>query len=164
MGDEKIHPSPAQQESLASYSVIGYSGQELPESYHGLIYSKWLRSLRHGNDYFKLIDPKAYYESYRIYIHGVLQRPETVVRLAVLDDDHDVVIGFSISRHNVLEYIHVLRMRFKLPSGIEVSDFRRQGIGRRLIPKEIDTFTHITKTWLLIWNSKFRDWKFNPFA
>lgn len=149
---------------MSAYTVVQYSGKDLPASYRGLIYSKWLRSLRHGNDYFKLIDGKSYYESYSAYISMLLLKPECVVRLAVLADDRDVVLGFSVSRGTVLDYVHVLRIRLKVPTGFDVTDYRRHGIGTKLIPKGIDTFTHITKTWLIVWGNKFPQWRFNPFA
>lgn len=148
----------------AEYSIISFHGWELPPQYHNVIYSKWLRSLRHGNDYFKLVDAEAYYSTYRRYIEKILSLPETVVRLAVIADDHDVVLGFSVSRKNILDYIHVLRIRTEIPTGLAISDYRRHGIGAHLLPPGIDTFTHLTKTALTIWGSKFQHWKFNPFA
>jgi GNAT superfamily N-acetyltransferase len=117
-----------------------------------LIFSKWLRSLRYGNDYFKLIDPPAYYAAYHRFIQNILNHPDTSVRLAVLSDDADVVLGFSVSRGTILDYVHVHK------------DQRRQGIGRQLVPKGIDTITHLTRTGLSIWGSKMAGVKFNPFA
>lgn len=164
MGDATVFPTAAKPQEEASYRIISYSGRDLPESYHGLVYSKWLRSLRHGNDYFKLIDAQAFYKAYGPYISMTLHRPEAIVRLAVLTDDPDVVLGFSVSRETILDYVHVLRIRLKVPTGIDVIDYRRRGIGTALMPQGITSFTHITRTWLTIWGSKFGSWKFNPFA
>lgn len=117
-----------------------------------MIFSKWLRSLRYGNDFFKLIDPEAYYSRYEAMIQRILRAPETEVRLAVLSDDHDVVLGFSVSRGSALDYVHVHKIQ------------RRQGIGKNLVPDGITTITHLTKTRLTIWGSKYGEWKFNPFV
>ncbi len=117
-----------------------------------MIFSKWKRSLRHGNDYFKLIDSDAYYEIYDRYISRLLADPLSVIRLAVLTDDRDIVLGFSVCRRHVLDYVHVHK------------DHRRCGIGTRLVPRGTSEITHVTKTGLTIWGSKYPDWKFNPFA
>jgi GNAT superfamily N-acetyltransferase len=117
-----------------------------------MIYAKWLRSLRFGNDYFKLIDSDDYYLTYHRYITNLLAQPAATVRLAVLSDDRDVVLGFSVTRGNILDYVHVHK------------DHRRCKIGTHLIPCGIDTITHVTKSALPIWNNKYSNWKFNPFS
>jgi len=134
----------------SSYQVIQFKGPELPECYTSLIYSKWLRSLRYGNDYFKLIEPDSYYKTYNKHIEFILTRPNAVIRLAVLADDHDVVLGFSVVRDNILDYVHVHK------------DQRRQGIGTALVPSGISTITHLTKIALAIWPDH-PNWDFNPF-
>jgi hypothetical protein len=156
VGNKKVHATPAKQEGgVASYKILSISGpwtEWVLGPYINLIYSKWLRSFRYGNDYIKLTDSESYYVNYHRYITTLLQKPETTIRLAVLTDDADVVLGFSVSRGNILDYVHVHK------------DNRRIGIGTKLIPPGIDTFTHCTKTWLSIWNDKYKDWKFNLFA
>lgn len=152
MGPPRIHPEAARQEGLVTYTVISYPGILLPASYIGLVYSKWKRSLRYGNDYFRLITPESYYAAYDAYITKILRSANAVVRLAVLSDDHDVALGFAVTRGSILDYVHVQK------------DMRRYGIGTKLVPAEITTITHLTRTGLSIWGSKFKDWKFNPFA
>lgn len=141
--------------------MIEFSGADLPKQYVGLIFAKWLRSFRYGCDYFKEMDPRSYYEHYKNYITALL--PGSRIRLAVLTDDSDVVLGFSVSRGTTLDYVHVLRMRL----GGEFVDYRGKGIASRLIPNEIDAFTHLTKSFIPIWKNKdkkYKTWKFNPFA
>ncbi len=152
MGNEDIHAASAKPEEIASYTIISFSGIYLPKQYEGMIYAKWMRSLRKGFDYFSLIEAMTYYGAYHNYIAILLGKPETVIRLAVLSDDHDVVLGFSVCRKNILDYILVL-----LP------EYRRLKIGTSLIPNGIDTFTHLTRTGMTIWNNKYSEWKFNPF-
>lgn len=155
MGTEGIHTEAAKQERsilTSSYSVLVYPADVLPESYRPVIFSKWLRSLRHGNDYFKLIDVESYWSTYSKYIDSLLHRGDTVVRLAVLTDDKDVVLGFSLTRGTILEFVYVHK------------DHRKVGIGTSLVPKSTTTITHLTKTALTIWGSKYSNWKFNPFA
>lgn len=137
---------------MSSYKVLAYRGADLPDEYRGILFAGWLRSFRHGNDYFRLVVPDKYYKTYHRYISTILENPETTVRLAVLSDDKDVVLGFSVSRGGILDYVYVNK------------DQRRQGIAKSLLPPEVDTITHLTKTALTIWGSKYGDWKFNPFA
>lgn len=139
-------------EEKASYKIVPHLGYELPRQYQNMVYSKWLRSLRYGNDYFKLIDSAVYYDAYHRYIKTVLHRTNSIVRLAVLSDDMDVVLGFSISEKQILHYCHVHK------------DNRKQGIARSLVPFKVKAITHITKTGLSIWSSKLPTAIFNPFA
>ena len=134
-----------------SYTIICYSGCALPGAYLGLVLSKWLRSLRYGNDYFKLIDSDAYYAAYQTYIENMLKRSALMVRLSVLTSDHDVVFGFSVFEGECLHYVHVHK------------DCRNIGIGMSLVPSGIKTITHVTKNGMRFWNSKLPDCQFNPF-
>lgn len=137
----------------ATYSILRYEGAGLPDQYRALVYSKWLRSLRHGNDFFKLIDSEAYYRAYPPVIESILGKPDCVIRLAALTDDVDVVLGFSVCRGAILDYVNVQK------------DHRGAAIATHLIPDNIEQFTHITKTWLRVWSTaRFNHFKFNPFA
>lgn len=150
--DSSSIESPMETTPQASYQIISYRAQALPEAYRNMIYAKWMRSLRTGNDYFKLIQPRIYYDVYNQYIKSILARPLTIVRLAVLSDDPDVVLGFSVSEDShILHYCHVH------------TDSRNQGIGSSLVPFQVAVITHITKIGLSIWNSKYPDAIFNPF-
>ncbi len=124
----------------------------MPQQYLNMILSKWLRSLRYGNDYYKLIESDAYYDNYNHFIFSLIKCKQSVVRLAVLTEDPDVVLGWSLYRGHILDFIHVHK------------DMRNQGIGTSLMPKEISTITHLTKVGMSIWNSKYPDLKFNPFT
>lgn len=151
MGGKSIQPQATKSE-VAAYKVVEYPGAKLPDTYHNMVYSKWLRSLRFGNEYFMLIDSDTYYKYYNKYIDFLLNGIDSVVRLAVLADDEDVVLGFSVSHRDVLDYVHVHK------------DYRKIGIATKLIPKDVSVFTHITRTWLSVWNNKYSSMKFNPFA
>lgn len=136
----------------ASYTILTFRGAEFPEWYRNMIYARWMRSLRFHNDYFKLIDSDSYYATYQRYIEGILKQKDTQLRMAVLTEDHDVALGFSVYRGNKLDYVHVQK------------DMLRLGVGTKLIPTGIDTITHLTKTGIDIWKRKYPHWKFNPFV
>jgi GNAT superfamily N-acetyltransferase len=149
--DAKTVKPPLDEVQKDSYKIIGCYGKNLPSQYKNMIFSRWLRSLRHGNDYFKLIDSDTYYDTYHRYIELVLARKNTIVSIAVLSDDEDVALGFSIQEGVALHYIHVHK------------DNRKQGIATALVSKKIEVITHLTKTGLVVWNLKLPNAIFDPF-
>ncbi len=141
----------------STFQILTFKGSDLPINYQAMIYSKWLRSLRNGNDLFKAMVSNDYYTQYHKFLRAILLKPDCLVRIAVLTENKDIALGFSVSREDVLDYVYVQ------------PEQRGQKLLHKLIPKNITTFTHMTKTWLPIWQSSaftnvFKDWKFNPFA
>jgi GNAT superfamily N-acetyltransferase len=134
------------------YTIISYPALTLPDTYRAMVFSKWLRSLRYGNDYFRLIDQDVYFSSYHTYLSNLLSSSEAIVRLAVLPDDTDIVLGFSVYRGGTLDYVHVHR------------DYRRTGIGSRLLPSDISSISHVTKNGISFWTATIPNAIFNPFA
>lgn len=116
-----------------------------------MILAKWMRSLRYKNDFFRMMHSDEYFKAYRIYICALLKRHNAVVRLAVLSDDNDVALGWSLIEGNVLHYVFVQR------------EARNKGIAKSLVPTPIKWITHLTKEGMVIWNKKLPDAQFNPF-
>jgi len=133
-----------------SYFVYNCPHEKL-DPYRSMIYAKWLRSMRYGNEYAKLIEQTAYFKYAHDYITRLLDNPKTVIKLAVLTDDIDVVLGFSVIRGKVLDYVYVHR------------DQRRLGIGASLVPDDIETFSNLTKVGLIVWKLKYPHLKFVPY-
>lgn len=136
---------------MDSYKIIKFRGTEVPKQYHDLIFSKFLRSLRFGNKYFKLIDSDAYYKVYNAYFKTLIVRPQAVVSLAVLTDEPDVVLGWALQEPKKLHYVYVNK------------DFRRMKIASSLV-EPFDVFTHLTMLGASFWKLKHKKAKFNPFA
>lgn len=135
-----------------SYSVLVYPAMALPEQYRNMIFSRWMRSLKYGNEYFKLINPDDFFDAYSKYIRSILERPRSTVRLAVLSDSHDVALGWSVVERDILHYVHVQHEQ------------RNKGIARQLVPVQINVITHLTKSGSSIWQNKLPSAIFNPFA
>lgn len=133
---------------------IAFSSAKLPKQYEAMVYSKWLRSLRFGNPIMKQLQSDVYYREYHKHITMLMGKPSSIVTMAVLSDDHDIVLGFCVTREDVLDYVHVHK------------DHRKQGIAKMIVPDDITTFTHITLTAMQIWrgNPKYKELKFNNFA
>ena len=71
------------------------------------------------------------------------------VRVACLADDPDVIIGFAITRPNILDYVYT-----KGP-------WRKQGVAKKLLEGQVINYvTHITKPGEAI--AKSRGYKHNP--
>lgn len=135
----------------SSYSIIKFKASELPERYHPVIFSNFLRTLRRGNKYFQLIEPDAYFKAYHSYIETILLRSSAIVKLAVLSDNHDVVLGWSLAETKKLHYVYV------------GGPLRRLGIASSLLNEPFSEFTHITNVALIIWPKKYPTATFNPF-
>ncbi len=150
MEDKEVDVATAKPEAVSrmTYSVLTF--RKLPEQYTGLVYSRWLKSLRYGNEYFKLIDNDVYFHVYHDYLTLLLNREGVEINIAVLSDDVDVVLGFSVKEAGVLHFVHVHK------------DQRKRGVGRTLAG-QFTHFTHITTIAAQIWNSKYPNAKFNPF-
>ena len=149
MEDQALDPQTNEPQS--SYKVIACLGSELKGDAKALVYATFLRTLRFGNEYFKLIDSKAYYPAYHSFIESLLSRPQSIIRMAVLEDSPDVILGWSLSELEILHYIFVKK------------DCRRAGIARSLTPFKIGKISHITHIGATIWNNKLKDVSFNPF-
>ena len=116
-----------------------------------MVLAKWMRTLRFGNDLFRLIDSDSYFSSYQEYIKGLLKRPQCIVRLALLSSDPDVCLGFSVSEPGALHYVWVQK------------DVRKAGIASALMQLPFSSITHLTNAGMTIWSKKYPNVKFNPF-
>lgn len=128
------------------------SGEEGSKPYIDFLYVTYLKSLRYGNPWFEDIEASVYYKIHHQILENLLLRPHAVLRIAVLPDDHDVAIGWSLSEGPLLHYVFV-------KAKIEA---RKLGIATHLVPPGITTVTHLTKAGRII--AKKKKWKFNPYA
>ena len=133
--------------------ILIFKATELPEQYKAIIYAKYLRTLRSGNDFYKLIDNEPYYQVQAAYLGTLITRPAAEVRLAVLTDDPDTVVGWALLEPNKLHYVWVAK------------DGRKDGMMNFLLQNHTFTaFSHLTKSWMSIWHSKYPTVKFNPYC
>lgn len=139
----------SQKESLVK--LLAFPSKHMPKAYVNLVLSRWVRSYKRDNDFMKIIHPPSYYSAYSNYVKAVLARPHSQVCFAVLQDDTDIVLGFSVLEHKTLHYVHVPRA------------YRKEGIGSMLVPEDIEWLTHITRTGLKLWGTKLPNAKFDPF-
>lgn len=115
------------------------------------ILATWLRGLRYGNDWFEAIDTEAYYKVYHAVIETLLSLPTTLVRVACLKDDAEVILGYCISSGVRLDWVFVK------------GAWRGIGIAKILVPAEISIVSHLTVAGKALLRKR-PDIKFNPFA
>ena len=153
MGNQELETGTTglQPEKQETYSVIAYSGRDLPEEFKNMVLDYWRKSLRKGNQFFQLVEGKTFFEHYNPYLKALLERPATKVRLAVLTSDIHNCLGFSVSEPDVLHYVWVR------PSA------QRLGIMTALLQFPFSVITHLTRNGMTVWNNKFPHVKFNPF-
>lgn len=114
------------------------------------IYSSWLQSLWAGNSWFKLIRRDLYFKKYHDVVENVLRSTNSIVLIACLLDEPDIILGFSAREGDRLHYVFVKE------------DWRGIGLGSDLsLPfKEV---SHITKIGLGIFKKHRKPVPFNPF-
>jgi hypothetical protein len=141
----------------SSYVIKEFKGLDPAlDQYKAVIQATWLRGLKHGSDFFSLVDSKVFLSVYPKVIMSLIKRPDCTVRVAVLSDDHDVIVGWSAFEGKILHYVYVR-------PGEKGASPRKQGIATRLVPKDFEVITHLTKIGKSIWRRKYSKVKFNPF-
>lgn len=115
------------------------------------ILATWLPGLYHGNDWFKEIDETIYESVYPRVIERLLARPSVTTTLACLKEDPTVILAYVVYEGPILHYLFCK------------SDWRRIGISKDLLPKDLKEFTHLTKIGKSLWKQKWAALKFNPF-
>lgn len=141
---------------MSTIKIIAMLGSDPGlKPYEGFIFSSYLHSLRDGNEWFKDIDKEIYYRVNRQVLEAALVKTESVVRLAVLSDDIDVALGWSLIEGETLHYVYV-----KDDKDINC---RRQHIAKDLVPGNISVITHLTRIGRLIWKRKLSKAIFDPF-
>lgn len=116
------------------------------------ILATWLRGLRFGNSWYKLIDNEVYFKVYHAVLEALLSKPTISIKVACLKDDPEVILGYSVYEGTRLHWVHV-----KLA-------WRNIGIAKALVPDETKSVSHLTEVGRSIFMKRRDKWSFNPFA
>ena len=68
----------------------------------------------------------------RPIIEKVFLDPNVAVKIACLTEDPEVILGYSITEGDIIHWVYVKEM------------WRKQGIAKMLLPKNIKTATNLT--------------------
>lgn len=111
------------------------------------ILSTALKGLYYGSKFWAEIDQDAFFKNYEPFLKTLMLK--NTIKIACLDDDQDVILGWSMYHNQTLDFIFVKK------------SYRKLGIAKLLWPKDINTVSHITD----VGNSvrKKMGLKFNPF-
>lgn len=114
------------------------------------VYSTWLNALYYGNPIFRHMNEFRFRKNYQKVLDLILK--QSSVSVCCLKDDHDVILGYSVTQsktpHHILHFVFVKQA------------WRRMGIAKSLLPADITAVTHLTKTGM---GMKPRNWEFDPF-
>ena len=114
------------------------------------IMATFLRGLYYGDSWFSLVPKDIFMANYKLIAEALLSKHQ--VKVACLCEDKDVILGYSIlsKDFSTIHFIFVKTL------------FRKQGIGRALLPSQPTCVTHLTTLGKSLL-PKFKNCIFNPF-
>lgn len=124
-------------------SLVTYRSYEPGDE--SFIKSTWLRGLYYGNEWFKKIEKKTFFDKYKVVVDHLLKNSE--VKVACLENDPEVIVGYRVSKDDTLHWVYV-----KL-------SWRNLGVGKALLPAGIKRVTHLTDKAA---KKKPKEWQFDP--
>lgn len=129
-----------------------YDVRDYKHSDKSFILATFLRGLYYGDSWFSLIDKSVFMDNYKLIAEAIVDNPKTMIKIACLKEDPDVILGYSILSDN-FKTVHWVYCK---------SAWRKQGIGRALTPAFPTVVTHLTSLGRSLM-SKISTAKFNPF-
>lgn len=139
---------------LATWLKSLYYGNEAPKKNSGVCepcYEEMRTQFKVIQNWIQEMPANVYYKNYGKIIEGILKKPTTTIHIAALQEDEDVILGYSIQEPGILHYMYIKEV------------WRHIGLANKLLPKQLTTYTHLTKMGKSIMKKKFPDAEFNPF-
>jgi len=131
-----------------------YNIRDANKNDHNFILATFLRGVYHGDTFFSQVPKDLFMSRYKLVAQGLVNDPNTKIKVACLPDDPDVVLGYSIlsGDYSTVNFVFVKNA------------WRLKGIGRSLLPKDFKYVVpqHITGAGKIIL-TKFPTVKMNPF-
>lgn len=95
----------------------------------------FLRGLFYGDSWYSQIPKDIFMRNYQLIGKTLVNKPTNVVKVACLKEDQDVILGYSILSDD-FSTIHFVFVK---------KAWRKQGIGRSLVPQLATAATHLTQ-------------------
>jgi GNAT superfamily N-acetyltransferase len=127
--------------------------REMSSSDFSFIMATWLRGLYYDSGFYSEIDKAVFFDNYAAIAKAILEKSQCRPRIAVLEDDPNVILGYAILEEapsgDIVHYVYVK------------SVFRKAGIAKQLLHRKVIACTHLTE----LGNSirKQKNISFNPF-
>lgn len=105
------------------------------ESDKNLILATFLRGLYYGESFFSQIPKDIFMSCYKRVAQALVNDKSTVIKIACLREDPDVILGYSLlsSDEKTVYWVFVKTV------------WRRRGIAKSLVPANPSYIAHITK-------------------
>lgn len=129
-----------------------YNVRDYKTSDKNFVLATFLRGLYHGDSWFSQIPRDIFMENYSRIAEAMVNNTNTLIKIACLPDDEDVILGYSIlsSNYNTIHWCYVK------------SAWRKQGIAKSLLPQYPTYITHLSSVGKSLMY-KFPNAVFNPF-
>ena len=117
------------------------------------ILATFLRGLYYGNSWFNMIEKTIFMNEYKVIANAILSSSKTVVKIACLPDDPDVILGYSVlsADYQTVHWVHVK------------AAWRKKGIGRSLTPAHPAYASHLSDLGKQLLK-KLPETTYNPFS
>lgn len=120
---------------------------------HNFILATFLRGIYYGETFFSEVPKALFMSKYKQVAQALVLDKSTVIRIACLPDDSDVVIGYSITNNNdtTLNWVFIKKA------------WRGKGIAKNLLPNTLTSLVpqHATKQGFIL--TKNLNLTLNPF-
>lgn len=122
------------------------------EADRNFVLATWIRGAKHGSDFFKRMDPKAYYRHYNEFLSNLVDSSTTDILMACLAEDPTVILGYAVTRNQgqSLDWVYVKHR------------WRKIGIAKTLVLQPFSEVSHLTDVGEKILR-KTPNVTFNPF-
>lgn len=137
--------------------MSGFQGlfdiRDVKESDKNFVLATFLRGLYYGDSWFSMIPKPIFMANYKHVAVALVNSPKTVIKIACLKEDPDVILGYSMlsSDYQTIHWVFVK------------AAWRNKGIAKALLPQYPIAITHLSRLGVIL-KSKFPNAVFNPFA
>lgn len=117
------------------------------------ILATFLRGMYYGDSWYSQIPKDIFMQNYKVVAEALLRSPKTVVKVACLKDEPNVILGYSLlsADYQTIHFVFVKNV------------WRKRGVARSLLPKHPVAVTHLTRLGKDLL-PKLEQTIFNPFA
>lgn len=130
-----------------------YDVRDAIPSDKNFILATFLRGLYYGDSWWSSVPKNIFMDNYKRVATAIIQNPKTIIKVACLKEDPNVILGYSIlsADYQTLDWVYVK------------SAWRNKGIATSLTPALISNITHLSTLGKTLM-PKLLFAVFNPFA